>query len=217
MENRLHSILAGILLFLVIAGLTLPWNKVFPSKNPWGMDLEVPRLNLEPDPDQEMKADHLARSGGIIHTHKGDMEFRFVSGYSEKTIRRVAQLIQAGFYNGLTFHRVVKTPIPFVVEGGDPNGDGTGGSGIKIPFEPNRIQVRKGNLCLSRAEDPDTADSVFFISLGVHPDLDFKYACFGKLIRGYEVADQLEPGDVMTEIELLYSPTGVSSEDQDSE
>lgn len=103
-------------------------------------------------------------------------------------------LVDQGFYNGLTFHRIVPN---FVIQGGCPLGTGTGGSGKQIKGEfksngwDNPIKHTKGVISMARAQDPNSASSQFFIMVGNAPHLDGNYAAFGKVIEGYEVADTI--------------------------
>ncbi|BBE31142.1 peptidyl-prolyl cis-trans isomerase [Tepiditoga spiralis] len=110
------------------------------------------------------------------------------------TVENFLKLIKEGFYDGLTFHRIIKG---FVIQGGCPNGDGTGGPGysIKGEFESNGVKNdlkhEKGILSMARAQDPNSAGSQFFIMLDSHPHLDGSYAAFGKVIEGMDVVDYI--------------------------
>jgi peptidyl-prolyl cis-trans isomerase B (cyclophilin B) len=128
-------------------------------------------------------------------------------------------LVQRGFYNGLTFHRVVRQPQPFVVQGGDPQGVGTGGfippgssSERRLPLEikvkgastPTYsqevgdvpvLQHRRGVIAMARAQSPDSASSQFYFTLADLPFLDGKYAVFGRIIQGVDAIDTIQQGD----------------------
>ena len=104
------------------------------------------------------------------------------------------ELIGKGFYNGLTFHRVVPG---FVIQGGDPVGNGTGGSGQKMKAEFNNRRHLEGTLAMARAADPDSADSQFYICLGTLPHLDHNYTVFGQVVEGMDVARMIKVGDKM--------------------
>src|SRR3989338_6169892 len=97
-----------------------------------------------------------------IETDKGNIIFEMVPDVAPKTVARITELIQQGFYNGLNFHRVEPG---FVIQGGDPNGNGTGGSGVKLPAEFNKKLHLLGTVAMARAQDPDSADSQFYICL----------------------------------------------------
>jgi peptidyl-prolyl cis-trans isomerase B (cyclophilin B) len=110
------------------------------------------------------------------------------------TVQNFIDLASKGFYNGLIFHRVIPG---FMIQGGDPNGVGTGGPGYCIKGEfsangfRNDLKHTRGVLSMARAMDPDSAGSQFFIMHEDYPSLDGQYAAFGKLIEGIEVVDKI--------------------------
>ena len=110
------------------------------------------------------------------------------------TVQNFMDLANAGFYNGLTFHRIIDG---FMIQGGDPNGDGTGGSGKDITGEfaangyENNIAHTKGVISMARAQDPDSASSQFFIMVADAPHLDGMYAAFGHVADGQDVVDKI--------------------------
>ena len=130
----------------------------------------------------------------VIDTDYGPIEAEFYPQDAPKTVARITELAQKGFYNGLTFHRVVPG---FVVQGGDPSGNGTGGSGVKLSAEFNAHEHVEGSLAMARSADPNSADSQFYISLGRHPHLDRNYTVFGKVTKGIEAVRQIKQGDKM--------------------
>ena len=110
------------------------------------------------------------------------------------TVENFVKLAKSGFYNGLTFHRVIKG---FMIQGGCPKGNGTGGPGYEIKGEfaangvPNNISHKRGVISMARAYDPNSAGSQFFI---MHKDgnfLDGQYAAFGETVEGIEVVDKV--------------------------
>jgi Peptidyl-prolyl cis-trans isomerase (rotamase) - cyclophilin family len=105
-----------------------------------------------------------------------------------KTVSRVIELANSGFYDGLTFHRVIDG---FMAQGGDPNGNGTGGSGKSIKAEFNDLKHERGIVSMARSQDPDSADSQFFICYDEHPFLDGKYTIWGKVIEGMNLIDRI--------------------------
>jgi cyclophilin family peptidyl-prolyl cis-trans isomerase len=135
----------------------------------------------------------------VIDTKYGQIEAELYPEDAPQTVARIKELIEQGFYNGLTFHRVVPG---FVVQGGDPRGDGTGGSGKKLPAEFNARQHVEGTLAMARASDPNSADSQFYISLGRHAHLDKNYTVFGQVTKGLEFVKQIRQGDAMTKVSL---------------
>jgi peptidyl-prolyl cis-trans isomerase B (cyclophilin B) len=132
-----------------------------------------------------------------IETNKGVIRFTFFREDAPATVDNFVTLAQKKFYDGLKFHRVVPG---FVVQGGDPSGDGTGGPGYKIKAEFNSKPHLKGTVAMARAMDPDSAGSQFYICLEPQPNLDGKYTVFGQVTEGMEVVQQIKVGDVMTRV-----------------
>ncbi len=110
-----------------------------------------------------------------------------------KTVKRIKELVRQGFYDGLTFHRVIPG---FMAQTGDPKGNGTGGSGQNIPAEFSDLRHLKGMLSMARGDHPDSADSQFFIVLDVSPHLDGSYSIWGRVIGGMKYVDRIKPGIV---------------------
>ena len=110
------------------------------------------------------------------------------------TVENFVKLANKGFYNGLTFHRVIKG---FMIQGGCPKGNGTGGPGYCIKGEflangiNNPLKHTRGVISMARAMDPDSAGSQFFIMHQDAPHLDGQYAAFGKVVKGIEVVDAI--------------------------
>jgi peptidylprolyl isomerase/peptidyl-prolyl cis-trans isomerase B (cyclophilin B) len=129
----------------------------------------------------------------------GEIRLEFFPQDAPKTVDNFVTLARKGFYNGLTFHRVVPG---FVVQGGDPKGNGTGGPGYSIPAEFNAQKHVRGSLAMARSQDPDSAGCQFYITYGAQPHLDGSYTVFGWVASGMEVADQLRPGDVIERVEI---------------
>jgi len=107
-------------------------------------------------------------------------------GHSENFLK----LVDSGFYNNLTFHRILPT---FVIQGGCPKGNGTGGPGWRVKAEFNDRKHEKGVLSMARSADPDSAGSQFFVCLGREncQHLDRQYTAFGKVISGIETVDKI--------------------------
>lgn len=148
-----------------------------------------------PHPDLTINADGLSKATVTLKTSKGVIRFKFYPQDAPNTVKRIVELASQGFYNGLAFHRVVPG---FVVQTGDPLGNGTGGSGQKIKAELNNRRHIEGTIAMARMPDPntlDSADSQFYISLGTHPQLDRSYTVFGQVIEGMDVAKLIRPGD----------------------
>jgi peptidylprolyl isomerase len=109
-----------------------------------------------------------------------------------KTVAQIKALTRRGFYNGLTFHRVI---AGFMAQTGDPKGDGTGGSGKNIPAEFSNEHHVRGTVSMARAQSVNSADSQFFICLAAAPFLDGKYTVWGKVVSGMEFVDRIKKGD----------------------
>ncbi|MBY0370851.1 peptidylprolyl isomerase [bacterium] len=149
---------------------------------------------------QKPGADSTGKAEGmVIETQNGKIEIEFFPNDAPKTVARIKELVASGFYNGLTFHRVVEG---FVVQGGDPKGTGTGGSGVNLKAEFNGQKHVEGTVAMARAQDPDSADSQFYISLGTHPHLDGNYTVFGKVTSGMDAVKKIKVGDKMTKVSL---------------
>ena len=108
-------------------------------------------------------------------------------------IARIQTLVREGFYNGLTFHRVVPG---FMAQGGDPSGTGQGGSKLPdLKAEFTEVPVLRGTVGAARTEEPDTANSQFFIMFNPNPSLDGNYTVMGRVISGMEAVDKIMPGE----------------------
>jgi peptidylprolyl isomerase len=108
-------------------------------------------------------------------------------------VERIKELTRQGFYNGLTFHRVIPG---FMAQGGDPKGDGTGGSSLPdLKAEFNMLPHLRGTVSMARAASEDSANSQFFIVLLPRMQLDKKYTVFGRVIEGIQYVDAIAPGE----------------------
>jgi len=139
----------------------------------------------------------------IIHTEKGDMKVEFYHDDAPNTVENFISLIEKGFYNGLTFHRVLPD---FVIQGGCPDGTGAGGPGYSIDCElagGNQFHDR-GVLSMAHA-GRNTGGSQFFIchSRNNTSHLDRNHTCFGKVVEGLEVIDAIAGGDLINSIEIV--------------
>jgi peptidyl-prolyl cis-trans isomerase B (cyclophilin B) len=139
----------------------------------------------------------------IIKTVKGDMTVVFYEKDAPGTVKNFVDLAKKGFYNGLTFHRVIPD---FVIQGGCPDGTGAGGPGYTIKCETsggNQFHDR-GVLSMAHA-GKDTGGSQFFIchSRRQAAHLDGHHTCFGKVVEGLEVIDAIRQGDKIEKIEII--------------
>jgi len=106
-----------------------------------------------------------------------------------KHVARIKELVREGFYDGLAFHRVIDG---FMAQGGDPRGDGTGGSGQNITAEFSHLKHLRGAVSMARAQDPNSADSQFFIVLAPSNFLDGDYSVWGQVTDGMEYVDMIK-------------------------
>jgi peptidylprolyl isomerase len=109
-----------------------------------------------------------------------------------KHVARIRELVDQKFYDGLAFHRVIDG---FMAQTGDPKGDGTGGSGKKLPAEFSAAPFVRGTVGMARAASPDSGDSQFFICFAPAPFLDGKYTVWGQVTSGMEFVDRIKRGD----------------------
>lgn len=147
-----------------------------------------------PNPDLSVDPNGLSKATVNLKTAHGIIKYKLYPQDAPNTVKRMIELIQKGFYNGLIFHRVVPG---FVIQGGDPQGTGIGGSGQKLKAEFNSRRHVEGTVAMARARDPDSADSQFYITLGTHSHLDNSYTVFGQVIEGIDAARKIRPGDQM--------------------
>lgn len=133
-----------------------------------------------------------------IETEKGKIEIELYPDEAPGTVANFEKLAKSGFYNGLTFHRVIPN---FVIQGGCPKGNGTGGPGYTIKCETvgNPHKHLRGSLSMAHA-GKDTGGSQFFICHSPQPHLDGKHTVFGRVTEGVEVVDAIRAGDKMTSV-----------------
>lgn len=139
----------------------------------------------------------------IITTEKGVMKVVFYEKDAPNTVKNFIDLAEKGFYNGLTFHRVIPD---FVIQGGCPNGTGAGGPGytIKCELDGDNQYHDRGVLSMAHA-GRNTGGSQFFIchSRRNTAHLDRNHTCFGRVVEGLEVIDAIRQGDVIEKIEIM--------------
>ena len=129
-----------------------------------------------------------------ITTKQGDIIFSFFPDDAPFTVAAFIKLARAGFYDGLTFHRVVPG---FVVQGGCPEGTGRGGPGYNLRGEFSSRKHLQGTVAMARAESPNSAGSQFYICLEPAPSLDRKYTVFGQVTEGFDKVQKIKIGDTM--------------------
>lgn len=122
----------------------------------------------------------------------GDVVIKLRPDLAPQHVARITELVEEGFYDGKLFHRVIDG---FVAQGGCPRGDGTGGTGQKIPAEFSAEPHVRGTMSMARTMDPNSADCQFFICLDAVPYLDNQYTVWGEVIEGMEHVDALPKGE----------------------
>lgn len=156
-----------------------------------------------------------------IEMENGDViRAELYPGVAPETVKNFVELVEKGFYDGTIFHRVIPG---FMIQGGDPDGTGTGGPGYGIKGEfsangfENNLKHDRGVLSMARAADPDSAGSQFFIMVAKSPHLDGQYAAFGKIVEGMETADKIvsaprdfrdKPKEKQTMKKVVIEPAG---------
>ncbi len=144
-----------------------------------------------------------ALTKGKIHTAKGILTFELYDDATPIAVENFKKLVNQGFYNGLSFHRVIPN---FMIQGGCPTGTGSGGPGYTIPCETKAAKQFHDRGVLSMAHrGPNTGGSQFFICHNRQgtQHLDGVHTCFGKIIDGLDVIDDIRGGDIMEKVELV--------------
>ncbi len=134
-----------------------------------------------------------------ISTTKGDIVFKFYPDVAPLHSAAFIKLARAGFYDGTTFHRVEPG---FVIQGGDPDGNGTGGPGYQLRAEFSDRPHVKGAVAMARSGNPNSAGSQFYVCLDDARFLDNNYTVFGQTVEGQDVVDQIRRGDVMDHVTI---------------
>lgn len=144
----------------------------------------------------------------------GEIKLELYPDIAPVTVQNFVDLCGEGFYDGLTFHRIISG---FMIQGGDPNGDGTGGPGYQIKGEfelngvENDLKHERGVISMARAQDYDSAGSQFFIMHEDAPHLDGAYAAFGKVVEGMDVVDEIAETEVASDGQTPLDPPVIES------
>ncbi len=133
-----------------------------------------------------------------IETDRGTIELALYPEHAPMTVNNFVFLARDGFYDGVTFHRVISN---FMIQGGDPTGTGRGGPGYRFADEldGNPLRHERGVISMANA-GPDTNGSQFFITHGPQPHLDGRHTVFGRVTKGLDVVDAIATGDVMIRV-----------------
>lgn len=170
-------------------------NTPIPTVTPTHLEKTIKQYKQFPG---VLAVDELKNKKAVIETNKGKIEFE-IFPEAPKTASNFIFLVRDGFYDGLIFHRAVPG---FVIQGGDPVGNGTGGPGYRFEDEPVTRKYDKGIVAMANA-GPNTNGSQFFIMLEDNPQLPPNYTIFGKVISGQEVVEKIAVGDIMRKVNIV--------------
>ncbi len=148
------------------------------------------------------KKENNMNDGNIVkmELETGTVTIELYPDVAPNTVAAFKKLVQKGFYDGLTFHRVIPG---FMAQGGDPEGTGMGGPGYTLKAEFNNKKHVRGTVAMARSSDPDSAGSQFYICYAPQPHLDGQYTIFGQVIDGMEFVDQLHNGSIIKKMTLV--------------
>jgi peptidyl-prolyl cis-trans isomerase B (cyclophilin B) len=196
-EMKVTGIMKGLAFFgafaILLSGHACKGEKAEPAKaepaktEPSKGVTKVDKALLE-KPAGDLTAQDMSKMIAVIETNHGTIKFRFFPDQAPGHCRNFIKLARQGFYDNLIFHRVIKG---FMIQGGCPKGDGTGGPGWNVRAEFNENPHLKGTVSMARARDPNSAGSQFFICLAPQPSLDGQYTVFGQVAEGQEVVDAI--------------------------
>ena len=153
------------------------------------------------DNPPEMLIDPQGTYQAVIETDRGTIEIVFYPEHAPMTVNNFVFLAKEGFYDGVSFHRVIND---FMTQGGDPTGTGRGGAGYRFEdeVEGNPLKHETGSLSMANA-GPNTNGSQFFITHSPQPHLDGKHTVFGKVTMGQGVVNSIKQGDTMIKVEII--------------
>lgn len=163
-----------------------PFYKIWAKWQFWVYVLAVALIIFNPFynlmmKEYKMNSDNFA----IFHTSMGDISVELYKQDAPNTVANFVKLSKQGFYNGLTFHRVIKG---FMIQGGDPKGDGTGGPGYQFADEINSHKIVKGSLAMANAGANTNGSQFYIVTEEDQPSLDGKYTNFGQVVSGLDIA-----------------------------
>jgi peptidylprolyl isomerase len=160
-----------------------------------------PEVQMKTYPGKpEMTIDPAKTYLAHVYTEKGHIVLNLLPELAPEHVNSFVFLANDNFFDGLTFHRVVKSPEPFVAQTGDPTGSGSGGPGYTLPAEFSQTPFERGVVGMARTNDPNSAGSQWFITLGTASHLNGQYTVFAQVAAGMEVADCIEQGDRIVEL-----------------
>jgi peptidyl-prolyl cis-trans isomerase B (cyclophilin B) len=156
--------------------------------------------HLEWKSPPEMQIDPVKTYKAVIETSRGVIELELYPQHAPKTVNNFVFLAKEGFYDDVSFHRVIKN---FMIQGGDPTGTGRGGPGYRFEDEAKGNPLKHETGVISMANSgPNTNGSQFFITHSPQPHLNGRHTVFGKVVRGQDVVDAIQQGDKMLHVEI---------------
>ncbi|MGO9138210.1 MAG: peptidylprolyl isomerase [Syntrophales bacterium] len=156
--------------------------------------------NMEWKNPPEMQIDLAKRYKAFIETSRGDIELELYPQHAPKTVNNFVFLAKEGFYDDVSFHRVIKN---FMIQGGDPTGTGRGGPGYKFVDELKENPLKHETGVISMANSgPNTNGSQFFITHSPQPHLNGRHTVFGKVVSGQDVVDAIQQGDKILRVKV---------------
>jgi cyclophilin family peptidyl-prolyl cis-trans isomerase len=168
--------------------LLLPLAAILIAAKPAPVPAPMPSI-IAPAQIAANKANHLF----IQLSSGGTVEIVLRPDLAPHHVERIQTLVRRGFYDGLTFHRVIPD---FMAQGGDPKGSGEGGSDLPdLKAEFTAVPFMRGTFGAARANSPDSANSQFFVMYARHPELDDNYTVMGRVVAGMDAADAIAPGE----------------------
>lgn len=200
--KRFFSLLVAVLMLVAIVGCSnKPIDTEFTSETAEGAERKE---DAEKDPaskteETEQKEDSMNPIATITMQDGGVMKVELYPDIAPNTVKNFISLANSGFYDGTVFHRIMSG---FMIQGGDPDGNGTGDPGYSIKGEftangfENDLSHSRGVISMARSQHPDSAGSQFFIMHADYTGLDNQYASFGKLIEGFVTLDRLAASEV---------------------
>jgi peptidylprolyl isomerase len=138
----------------------------------------------------------------ILETTKGRVSIAMRPDLAPGHVTRIKELVRSGFYDGITFHRVIDG---FMAQTGCPHGTGTGGSGKKLKAEFSKAKHVRGTVSMARAQNPDSGDSQFFICFADAPFLNGQYTVWGEVTAGMENVDKIKRGEPVRDPDRIIS------------
>lgn len=163
-------------------------------------DAQAPPPAAKPAAEPKKGSKPVKQTAVITMEKGGDIVIEFYPADAPKTVENFVKLAKKGFYDGVVFHRREEN---FVIQGGDPKGNGTGGPGYTIPAEFNKQKHVRGAVAMARTQDPNSAGSQFYICLAPANFLDGQYTVFGIVTKGMDVVDKVKVGDKMKTVKIV--------------